>query len=112
MSLRSKTIAGLTWSFGSRIFRQLSRFIITAILARLLSPDDFGLLGMVTVFTGFATVFNEMGMGAALIQKQNAEERHFCSAFWLNIVAGILLMLAALSWGGYLLYLQYRRLGR
>ena len=68
-----------------------SQFIITVILARLLSPGDFGLLGMTTVFTGFVAIFNNMGISGALIQKQDADERHLSSAFWLNIAVGIVL---------------------
>jgi O-antigen/teichoic acid export membrane protein len=92
MSLREKTLAGLTWSGLSQGIKQVSQFVITAVLARLLSPDDFGLLGMATVFTGFVSIFSEMGVSGALVQKQNADERHYSSAFWLNVVAGIVLM--------------------
>ncbi len=92
MSLRKKTLAGLTWSGLSQGVRQASQFVITAILARLLSPDDFGLLGMATVFTGFVSIFSELGVSGALVQKQDTDERHYSSAFWLNVVAGITLM--------------------
>ena len=93
MSLRKKTIHGLGWSFGARIFRQISQFVVLAILARLLTPNDFGLIGMVGVFLGFASIFGELGITAAIIQNQNLEEKHYTSAFWINIVAGIGLML-------------------
>lgn len=89
MSLKKKTIHGLAWAFTSQIGKQGSQFVITAILARLLSPSDFGLLGMATVFTNFAMIFGELGVSSALIQKQDADERHLSSAFWLNIMAGI-----------------------
>ncbi|GAG43575.1 unnamed protein product, partial [marine sediment metagenome] len=92
-SLRKKTIKGLTWSSISQAGKQISQFVITAILARLLSPNDFGLLGMAVVFTGFASIFNEIGLTGALIQKQDIEERHYHSVFWLNIAVGIILML-------------------
>ncbi len=93
MGLKEKTIKSLGWSFGARIFRQGVSFVITVILARLLTPDDFGLVGMVTVFTGFATIFGELGLSAALIQKQDIDDNHYSSAFWLNIASGILLTL-------------------
>lgn len=67
----------------------MSQIIITTILARLLSPDDFGTLAMVTVFTNFAMIFSEMGVSSALIQKQDTHDRHYHSAFWLNIIIGI-----------------------
>lgn len=93
MSLKQKTIKGLTWSFASQFGKQASLFIITAILARLLSPDDFGLLGMATVFTGFVQMINEEGISGALIQNQKLGEKHYSSVFWLNIFVGALLML-------------------
>jgi len=96
-SLREKTITGLTWSGFSQGIKQVSQFIITALLARLLSPDDFGLLGMATVFTGFVSIFSEMGVSGALVQNQNADDRHYSSAFWLNIVVGIFLTLGFIS---------------
>ena len=92
MSLKNKTIKGLTWSGISQVGRQFSQFIVTIILARLLLPSDFGLLGMALVFTQFVTIFNEMGVSEALIQKQNINDKHYCSVFWLNIVVGIILM--------------------
>jgi PST family polysaccharide transporter len=88
MSLRQKTISGLWWSFLSQGGKQVGQFIITVILARLLSPDDFGTLAMVTVFTNFVMIFSEMGMSSALIQKQDVHDRHYYSAFWLNLVVG------------------------
>ncbi|MBF0571957.1 MAG: MOP flippase family protein [Candidatus Omnitrophica bacterium] len=93
MNLKEKTFNGLFWSFLSQGGKQLSQFIITVILARLLNPNDFGLMAMATVFTNFVTIFSEMGISSALIQKQDTHDRHFYSAFWLNIIVGILLTL-------------------
>ena len=89
MNLRQKTFKGLFWSFLSQGGRQVSQIIITTILARLLSPNDFGTLAMVTVFTNFAMIFSEMGISGALVQKQDIHDRHYYSAFWLNIIVGI-----------------------
>lgn len=92
MSLKQKTLKGLGWSFASQGAKQVSHFIITAILARLLLPNDFGLIGMATVFTGFVTMINEMGVSGALIQRQDVDDRHYSSVFWLNIAVGFLMM--------------------
>ncbi len=89
MNLRQKTFKGLFWSFLSQGGKQVSQITITTILARLLSPNDFGTLAMVTVFTNFAMIFSEMGVIGALVQKQDTHDRHYCSAFWLNIIVGI-----------------------
>ncbi len=93
MSLKQKTIKGLAWSGASQAGKQISQFIVTMILARLLSPDDFGLLAMATVFVNFAMIFSEMGISSALIQKQDTHDRHYYSAFWFNIVVGLCLTL-------------------
>jgi len=89
MDLRKKTIKGIFWSFLSQGGKQVSQIIIITILARLLSPDDFGTLAMVLVFTNFAMIFSEMGMIGALVQKTDTRDRHYHSAFWLNIIVGI-----------------------
>ena len=92
MNLKEQTIHGLSWSALSQVVKQLNAFIITAILARLLRPSDFGLIGMATVFTQFAAVVGESGFTGALIQKQHLGDEHYSTVFWLNIVAGFLLM--------------------
>lgn len=91
MSLKQKTIKGLFWSFISQGGRQVSQLIVTVILARLLNPHDFGLLAMATVFINFAMIFSELGISSALIQKQDTHDRHYYSAFWLNVIVGSIL---------------------
>ena len=91
MYLKDQAILGVEWTAGARIASQILQFIISVILARLLTPRDFGLIGMILVFSGFAGLFSEMGFGAALIQRKVVEERHLSSIFWLNIVVGLIL---------------------
>jgi PST family polysaccharide transporter len=91
MYLKDQAIAGIEWTAGARVAKLILQFIISVILARLLSPKDFGLIGMIVVFTGFAALFSEMGLGAALIQRKVIEERHLSSIFWLNIAVGLIL---------------------
>jgi len=100
MDFKEKTVSGLSWAFASRIARQGVSFAITVILARLLTPKDFGLMGMAFVFIGFTTAFSDMGISAALIHKQYTDERHLSSAFWLNIAAGIILTIGLIIFSG------------
>jgi len=79
--------------------RQGLAVVISIILARLLGPKAFGLIGMVMVFTGFATVFGDMGLGAAVIQRRDLQNRHVNAVFWANLVAGITLMLVVAAAG-------------
>jgi PST family polysaccharide transporter len=69
-------------------------FVIGIILARLLSPREFGLVAMITVITSFASIFAELGFSAALVQKQDVRQEHLSSVFWLNLGAGLVLTLA------------------
>jgi len=90
---RDRTLSALGWSLGGQLGRQAASFVIGIVLARLLSPEEFGLVAMVTVLTGFAAVLADFGFGAALVQKDDAEERHFSSVFWVNLTVGFLLTL-------------------
>ncbi len=88
--LKEKTIAGIKWSTISLIGRQGTQFITGIILARLLLPSDFGLLGMAVVVTGFVTVFKDLGTSAAIIQQKDLSDGLVSSLFWLNVVFGLL----------------------
>ena len=96
-TLATKTIRGIGWAGISQGLKILLQFIITAILARLLSPNDYGLLAMITVFTSFVAVFKDFGLTAALIQKKDITEEHLSSSFWLNIFTGAVLSLLLIA---------------
>jgi PST family polysaccharide transporter len=91
VSLRDKTISGLGWTTTARIVQQILQFVISVLLARLLTPEAFGLVGMIFIFTGFASMFSDGGFGAALVQAESIEERHRSSVFWLNVLIGLVL---------------------
>jgi O-antigen/teichoic acid export membrane protein len=90
-NLRQRTLVGLGWSGASRALGQILQLAVAVVLARLLSPKDYGLLGMVVVFTGFANSLADMGLGASIIQKSDLSDRHLNSVFWINVLTGILL---------------------
>lgn len=91
--LKSKAITGLSWSFTGQFIKQAFQFGINVVLAHLLIPADFGLVAMACVFINFASIFSDMGVSSALIQRKHVTETHWSSAFWLNILFGILLTL-------------------
>jgi len=97
--LKSKTLHGLFWSFFERIGQQGIQFIISIILARLLLPEQFGLIAMLLIFMAVAQSFIDSGFGSALIQKQDATSVDESSIFYFNIAVGVvaagLLCLAA-----------------
>ena len=90
-NIRQRTLSGLGWNGVTRILGAVVSFCISVILARLLSPRDFGLIGMVLVFTGFASILSEMGLGASLVQHRAVSDRHLNTVFWVNVAAGTLL---------------------
>ncbi|MBN2399871.1 MAG: MOP flippase family protein [Candidatus Aminicenantes bacterium] len=92
-SLRQRTLHGIGWSGLSQVLRQGLQVGVSVVLARLLTPSDFGALAMVLVFTGFAASFSDLGLGAALIQKQDAGPRHAATVFCLQMIVGITLAL-------------------
>lgn len=93
MSLNKQITTGIIWSSIQLIIQQSFSFIVKLVLARLLFPDDFGLVGMAVVFTSFVQVFNDLGIGAALIQRkeENLNSKHFHTSFWTGIIWSILL---------------------
>ena len=90
-TLRHKTISGLGWSAFSQITRQAASLAVFLILARLLGPGAYGLVGMVAIFTGFGTLFVELGLGAGLVQRKEVKEEHINTVFWVNIAMGAIL---------------------
>ena len=91
--IRQRTISGLSWSATSQVVNQVFTFAISIVLARLLGPKVYGLIGMITVFTGFASVFGDLALGAAIIQRKELEPRHLNAAFWANVTMGAILTL-------------------
>lgn len=88
-NLENKVISGLFWKFAERISAQLVTFVVSIILARLLSPSDYGIITMVTVFITIANVFVVSGFGNSLIQKKNADNIDFSTVFYFNILFSI-----------------------
>src|SRR5665647_1335680 len=99
MSLRSQALSGFRWTASVRLLSQVITWAITIFVVRLLSPTDYGLLAMATVFIGFLQMFSELGLGPALIQKADLDERTLRQTFGivllLNLGLAAVLALAA-----------------
>lgn len=93
MSLRAKVLHGISWNFTSRLGTQLFQLGFNIVLARILSPHDYGLIGMLVVFTGFAVILSDSGLSAALIYRQDITDAHTSSVFWLQSGIGLALTL-------------------
>lgn len=90
MSLRKETISGLTWSFVENLAKQGIVFIVGIVLARLLTPREFGLIGMVTVFIAVSESFVNSGFSSALIRKKVCTDIDYSTVFYFNITIGVL----------------------
>lgn len=82
MSIKKKFVQGAIWNSISQFGSQLLNFVFTVILARLLSPADFGVVGQVAVFLGLLSYFSEFGFAPTLIQKKDVDETDLSTAFW------------------------------
>ena len=89
-NLKQKTKKGLYWSAASNFANQGMRFVFGLILARMLSPDAYGVIGMLTVFLCVVQVFIDCGFSQALIAKQDRTQTDFSTEFFFNIGVGLI----------------------
>lgn len=92
--MNKKTIfSNLIWRFVERCGAQLVTFIVSIVLARILMPEDYGVISLVTVFITIMQVFVDSGLSSALIQKKDADDLDFSSVFYFNFIVCIILYL-------------------
>lgn len=91
MSLSNKALKGFFWASFERFGVQGISFFIFIILARLLTPSQFGLIGMLAIFVAVSRTLTNSGFSQALIQKKDADETDFSSVFYLNLLVSIIL---------------------
>ena len=84
-------VKGFMWRFAERCGAQLVSFVVSIVLARILSPEDYGTIALVTVFTAILQVFVDSGLGTALIQKKDADDLDFSSVFYFNFIVCLVL---------------------
>jgi len=94
MSIALKVAKGATWLAFFKLLSQIFSWIITILVARILIPGDYGLMEMSTIITGYAMMFSELGLGSAIIQRQNITENEMSSIFWFML--GISTLMASL----------------
>ena len=90
---RNSVLSNFIWRFAERCGAQLVTFIVSIVLARILAPEDYGQIALITVFTTIMQVFADSGLGLALIQKKDADDLDFSSVFYFNFVICIILYL-------------------
>ncbi len=90
-NLKQKALEGFGWTGLNRIGKQVVQFGISIVLARLLFPRDYGLVGMAAVFIGLGRILADLGFGGAVVQKKELTQIQLSSVFWLNVVTGVVL---------------------
>lgn len=89
--IKQKTKIGMIWNVLEKVLGQFISFVLNIILARLLTPHDYGTIGMLTIFLTFSNVFIESGFPRALIQKQDRKEFDFSTTLIFNIIMSCLI---------------------
>jgi len=89
VSLKEKTVKALFWSFTDNFINLGGQFIVGIILARILSPREFGLVGMLTIFIAISQTFIDSGFSNALIRKQNCNQNDYSTVFYFNLVVSV-----------------------
>ncbi len=88
-SLKTRTARGLFWSLLDSFGVYLVKFGFSIVIARTLSPEDYGLMGMILIFIAMGQVLMQGGFAAALVQKKDADANDYSTAFWFNVLTGV-----------------------
>lgn len=83
--LKKKTVSGVLWSLAGQFSVQGIQFLVSVVLARLLSPDDYGMIGMLAIFLAISQVFIDGGFSSALIQRKNCDDTTYSTVFYINV---------------------------
>lgn len=90
-SLKRSAFSGFAWKFAERIGAQLVSLVVSIVLARILLPEDYSVVSIVTIFFAFCNVFITGGLNTALIQKKDADQEDYSTIFWVNIIIAAIL---------------------
>ncbi|MDY7020365.1 MAG: lipopolysaccharide biosynthesis protein [Cyanobacteriota bacterium] len=101
MSIKQKAIQGVVWSVIQNWGSQAGSLLVFLVLARLLTPEAFGLIGLANVFFAFMQIFLEQGFSQALIQRQEVEPEELDTAFWTQVLSGTLLTIISFLLSGF-----------
>src|SRR3954453_15227006 len=100
-SMGSAVLSGLGWKVATVLVSDVTRIATAVVLARLLTPEDYGVAGMAFIFSGLATIFSDLALGGALVQRREVTEEDRSTVFWGSlafsfVVAGVCVALSPL----------------
>ena len=84
-NLKERAIGGAIWKFAEKLGMQMMQIVIQIVLARILLPEDYGIIGLLSIFINISDVFILQGFTTALIQKKDADELDYSSVFFANL---------------------------
>ena len=90
-ALKKKTLTGLFWTFTEVISNQGIQFLIQIFLARLILPEEFGLIGMITVFIAISNSIIDSGFSNALIREKEVNQNDYSTVFYFNLITAIVI---------------------
>ncbi|UJH91280.1 lipopolysaccharide biosynthesis protein [Antarcticibacterium sp. 1MA-6-2] len=90
MSLKKTAITGLIWTFSQQFGNQMIGFVVSLILARILLPEEFGLIGMIAIFVALGNLFSTAGLSQSLIRSSDFNQEDYSTVFFFNLAASIL----------------------
>lgn len=91
MSLKKQVTSGIIWTFGQQFGIQLINFVVSIILARLLLPEEFGLIGMISVFIGVGNALLNAGLTNSLIRSKDLDQGDYSTVFFFNLFSSIII---------------------
>ncbi|MCB9059521.1 MAG: lipopolysaccharide biosynthesis protein [Calditrichae bacterium] len=94
--LNVKVLKGVSWLALYKFFSQMFSWGVTIVVARILVPDDYGLMAMSTIITSYGIYLSEMGLGAAIIQRKSPSQHELSSVFWFLLSVSLVLALSCI----------------
>ena len=89
MNIRNRTANSIFWTSVQNVVHRLISFAIFIVLARILVPEDFGLVVLAGVFVSFVELFLQIGLGEAIVQRKDLDQLHLDTAFWTMLGIGV-----------------------
>lgn len=90
-SLKHKTVKGVSWSFADNIANSGITFLVGLVLARLLTPEEYGIMGMIAIFIAISNSIIDSGFSSALIRKTDLQPIDYDTVFYFNLIISIIL---------------------
>jgi O-antigen/teichoic acid export membrane protein len=94
LATRKEFVSGFSWNTMTVVLQVVIQLLYTGLLARMISPDSFALMGVVLSIMGFAEIFSQIGIGPALIQRKEVHQQHINGAFYTSVIMGAIFSLA------------------